>query len=156
MSKPVPYMDRTRRYYEAQGFEKPYIWATHTDVPFTPIAKPLAESTLAVITTAALYDRAPSDPRYVASFPTASPPTRLFANDLSWDKKATHMDDLSSYLPIDHLQRCVTDGRIGALTSRFHCAPTEYSTRRTTDADAPELLQRCLDDGADLVLLIPL
>ena len=43
--QPVPYMARTRRYYEAQGFERAYVWAHFEEVPFTPLAKPLAEST---------------------------------------------------------------------------------------------------------------
>ena len=52
---PVPYMDRSRRYYEVQGFDKPYVWAHFEEVPFTPLAKPLADSTLALLTTASLY-----------------------------------------------------------------------------------------------------
>ena len=64
---PVEYMDRTRRYYQAQGFERPYVWAHYQEVPFTPLAEPLAASTLTVITTSALYDREATDPRYVAS-----------------------------------------------------------------------------------------
>lgn len=156
MSEPVPYMARTRRFYEAQGFERPYRWAQHGAAPFTPLPKPLAECTLAIVTTAALYAREESDPRYVASAPVDDPPERLFADDLSWDKKATHMADRGSYLPLDPLRELVAEGRLGALAPRFHCAPTEYSQRRTRDVDAPELAKRCREDGADIVLLVPL
>ena len=83
--QPVEYMARTRRYYEAQGFEKAYAWAQHDDVPFTPLAKPLQESSLALICTSALYDRTREDAREVASGSTTHPPDRLYANDLSWD-----------------------------------------------------------------------
>ncbi len=155
-ASPVGYMERTRRYYEAQGFVKPYAWAHHDDVPFTPLAKPLAESRIALITTAALYDRGFEDLREVASAATASPPAGLFANDLSWDKNATHLDDRGSYLPIECLAELARQGRLGGVTARFHCAPTEYSQRRTREVDAPETLQRCQDDGADLALLVPL
>lgn len=154
--QPVPYMERSRLYYEAQGFERPYVWANFEDVPFAPLSKPLAESTLALITTASLYDRAASDPRAVASGATAEPPRRLFANDLSWDKKATHLDDLNSYFPIDHVRELVARGRIGRLAERFHCVPTEYSHRRTMASDAPEILKRCRHDSADVALLVPL
>ena len=44
MSAPVRYIDRTRDYYLGQGYDKPYEWAHHTDVPFTPLTKPLSES----------------------------------------------------------------------------------------------------------------
>ena len=156
MSEPVAYMARTRRYYEAQGFERPYRWARHETTPFAPLPKPLAECVLAVVTTAALYDREEADPRYVASASVAEPPARLFAGDLAWDKQATHLEDRASYLPLEALGELVAAGRLGALAPRFHCAPTEYSTRRTREADAPELARRCREDGADIVLLVPL
>ena len=153
---PVPYMERTRRYYEAQGFERPYVWAHHDEVPFTPLARPLAKSRLALVTTSALYDRVATDARYVASGSTKQPPERLFANDLAWDKQATHMDDRGSYLPLESLGDLVNSGHLGSLAERFHCAPTEYSKRRTLEADAPEILERCRADGTDIVLLVPL
>jgi hypothetical protein len=156
MSEPVGYMERSRRYYEAQGFERPYVWAHYDEVPFTVPAKPLADCTLAVITTASLHERNAADPRIVASFQSADPPSRLFASDLSWDREATHMDDINSYLPVEALGEFVAAGRIGGLARRFHCAPTEFSARRTLRSDAPELLARCRQDGADIALLIPL
>ena len=153
---PVDYMTRTRRYYEAQGFAKAYVWAHFRDVPFTPLAKPLADATLALVTTSALYDRAATDPRYVASAAMAPPPSRLYANDLAWDRNATHMEDRGSYFPVEPLAALVAQGRLGALAGRFHCVPTEYSQRRTLEGDAPEILRRCRDDGADIALLVPL
>ena len=155
-AQPVPYMDRTRRYYAAQGFEKAYAWAHFEDTPFTALKKPVAESTLALITTAALYDRQATDPRLVATGQTAEPPDRLFGNDLSWDKRATHLDDLNSYFPIDRLSELVSEGLLGRVAPRFHCVPTEYSQRRTLTKDAPEILARCREDGADIALLVPL
>ena len=155
-AQPVPYMARTRRYYAAQGFEKAYAWAHFDDTPFAPLAKSVADSTLALITTAALYDRQATDPRMVASGEVAEPPERLFGNDLSWDKRETHLDDLNSYFPIERLSELIADGRLGRLARRFHCVPTEYSQRRTMTNDAPEILARCQEDGADIALLVPL
>lgn len=154
--QPVPYMARTRGYYEAQGFERAYVWAHFEDVPFTPLGKPLTESKLAVVSTSALYDREATDPRYVASGSMQEPPARLYANDLAWAKNVTHMDDRGSYFPVEPLKAMVDDGRLGALSGRFHCAPTEYSQRRTREGDAPEILQRLREDGADIALLVPL
>jgi len=154
--RPIAYMERTRRYYEAQGFENPYVWAHFDDVPFTPPGKPLAESTLALITTMALHDRQESEPRYVASAATEKPPARLFGNDLAWDRSATHLEDRESYFPIEALRELVRRGRVGALAERFHCVPTEFSQRRTREQDAPEVLRRCREDGADIALLVPL
>ena len=155
-AQPVRYMDRTRRYYAAQGFEKAYAWAHFDDTPFTRPAKPVADSTLALITTAALYERQASDPRMVASAEADPPPERLYGDDLSWDKRATHLDDLNSYFPIDRLRELVAEGRLGGIAPRFHCVPNEYSQRRTITGDAPEILARCREDGADIALLVPL
>ncbi len=52
---PIPYMQRTRDYYLALGYDNPYRWAHFADVPFTPLTKPLAQARLALITTAAPY-----------------------------------------------------------------------------------------------------
>ena len=52
----MSYIDRTREYYAAQGYEKPYRWARHTEAPFAPLAKPLAQSTVALVTTAGFAD----------------------------------------------------------------------------------------------------
>ncbi len=155
-TRPVAYMERTRRYYEAQGFERAYRYAHHDDAPFAELPRPLSECTLGLITTASLHEREPLEPRSVASAGTASVPERLYANDLSWDKEATHLDDVNSFCPITPLKQLVDDGVLGALAPRFHCAPTEYSHRATLEHDAPEIHRRLREDGADVALLVPL
>lgn len=52
---PVPYLRRTREYYLALGYDEPYRWAHYRDVPFAPLGKPLAEASVALVTTAAPY-----------------------------------------------------------------------------------------------------
>jgi len=153
---PVAYMARTRDYYAAQGFERSYRWAHHDSAPFAPLAKPLAECTLGLVTTASRRYRENMSPREVDSGPMTPPPERLHTADLSWDKQATHTDDVNSFCPFEPLRSLEADGRIGALTSRFHCVPTEYSQRATVEQDAPEILERLRDDRADIALLVPL
>ena len=158
----MSYIDRTREYYRAQGYERPYEWAFFDEVPFAPLSKPLNESTLALITTASPFDRQSekSDgivaPKEVSSGPTDAPPKRLYTDDLSWDKEATHTEDLDSYFPIHRLRELVDAGRIGQLASRYHGVPTEYSQRRTMEEDAPEILRRCLEDRVNAAVLVPL
>ena len=48
---PIEYMARTRNFYGAQGFA-PYAWAHHEDIPWQPLAKPLVECRVAIVTTA--------------------------------------------------------------------------------------------------------
>ena len=157
----VRYIDRTREYYEAQGFERPYSWASHGDVPFSALSRPLAESVVALITTAnepsppGWQAGDPSPLRRVYSFSAGDPPD-LDTHDLSWHKLVTHTDDLDSYLPIHRLGELAGEGRIGDLAPRCHSVPTEYSQRRTVDRDAPEILKRVQEDGSDVAILVPL
>lgn len=152
----VRYIDRTHSYYEAQGFDRQYQYAHHGDVPFAPLSKPLAECTVGVVTTASLVYRPPLAPRTVDSGSTSGAPEKLYTDDLSWDKNATHTDDRESFCPVDCLQGLADEGRIGALAPRFHCAPTEYSQRTTRESDAPEILERLRADGVDVAVLLPL
>jgi hypothetical protein len=155
-SEPVGYMARTQAYYEAQGFERAYRYAHHAEAPFALPARPLAECTVGLVTTASVYPRAPLEPRRIESVRTVPPPARLYTADLSWDKKATHTGDVNSFCPIEPLQTLARQGTIGRLAARFHCAPTEYSQRTTTLQDAPGILRRLREDGADVALLVPL
>src|SRR5215472_5769526 len=58
---PIGYMKRTRDYYASIGYTTPYRWAHYTSAPFQPLRKPLAESRVTIITTAAPFDPAKGD-----------------------------------------------------------------------------------------------
>jgi hypothetical protein len=158
----LSYIDRTREYYEAQGYSQPYAWARHTSAPFTRLPKPLAACRVGLITTASpWHDQQAVDgvlrgAKQVYSHPSDPPPERLYTDDLSWDKESTHTDDVPSFLPLAQLEAFATEGRIAAAPARFHGVPTDYSQRRTLEKDAPELHRRLREDGADVVLLVPL
>lgn len=160
--EPVRYVDRTREYYAAQGYERPYRWARFEDVPFAPLARPLAESRATLVTTAAPWcDEPPRDgvlrgDRAVWSGDSAHPPERLYTEHLAWDKQATHTRDVESFLPLRCLAALAQEGRIRDLAPRFHGVPTDYSQRNTIESDAPEILRRCREDAVDVALLVPL
>ena len=158
----VSYIDRTREFYLAQGYESPYQWAYFDEVPFTRLSGALSECRLTLITTASPFrEECTSEgglpmPKEVSSGATDAPPERLYTADLAWDKETTHTDDLDSFFPIHRLQELVDAGQIGSLAARFHGVPTEYSQRRTMEQDAPEVLHRCREDEVDAALLVPL
>ena len=56
LDQPIRYIERTRNYYLGLGYDNPYIWAHFIDAPFTPLAKPLNQSVLGLITTAVPFD----------------------------------------------------------------------------------------------------
>jgi hypothetical protein len=162
---PIPYMKRTRDYYELLGF-KPYRWAHSVDVPFTPLRAPLGRARVALITTAAPYqpeagDQGPRAPYNAAakfyqvySVSTESEPD-LRISHIGYDRLHTHARDINSYFPLARLKAAVAAGRIGTLTPRVQGAPTNRSQRVTVETDAPELLRRCQEDRADAVVLVP-
>ncbi|MBV8413166.1 MAG: hypothetical protein JOY64_36465 [Alphaproteobacteria bacterium] len=155
---PVPYMERTRNYYRALGYEKDYMWAHHDDVPFARPPKSLRDMTVALITTAGppdLSNRDVGNRKHVWSGEVAAPPLS-FDTDLAWDKEATHTDDRETFLPIDAMGKLVADGTVAALSPRFHGAPTDYSHRKTCEHDAPQILRRLREDRVDAALLTAL
>ena len=156
---PVRYIERTRAYYRALGYAKDYVWATFEDVPFSTLRKSLGDCRIGLVTTASAHDPAihgPGHVRQVWSGAVAPPPDTLFTANLAWDKESTHTRDRESFLPIETVSALVREGRVGGLAAHFHGVPTEYSQRKTIDDDAPQVLRRLRDDGADAAILCPL
>jgi hypothetical protein len=162
---PIPYMQRTRDYYQTLGFN-PYRWAHFVDVPFAPLRVPLARARVALITTAAPFqpdvgDQGPGAPYNAAakfyrvySISTATVPD-LRISHVGYDRLHTTAADINTYLPLAQLQAAAAAGRIGSLAPRLHGAPTNRSHRVTLETDVPELLRRCQEDGADAAVLVP-
>ena len=154
------YIDRTRHYYAAQGYEQPYQWARNDEVPFAKLSKPLSGSRLTLITTSGPWSVQDKEvlrgKREVWSGSTSEPPEKLFTDHLSWDKENTHTEDVGSFLPITRIREYVAQGRLGSIAPRYHGVPTDYSQRATREKDAPQILERCLEDGVDIALLVPL
>lgn len=156
---PVAYMERTRAYYRALGYANDYVWARHDEVPFTPLPKALAAMRLGLVTTASppgLGNRDARGVRHVWSGEVDPPPADLFTDNLAWDKDSTHTRDRGSYLPIEVAAELAGQGRFAGLACRFHGVPTEYSQRKTLERDAPEVLRRLREDGADGAILCAL
>ena len=163
---PIPYLQRTRDYYQALGYGEPYVWAHYSEVPFQPLTKPVRESRVALITTAAPFqpgkgDQGPGAPYNAAakfyqvySAPVDAKPD-LRISHVGYDRANTVPEDLDAYFPLARLHDAVAAGRLGGLTPRFHGAPTNRSHRVTMETDAPELLRRCREDGADVAVLVP-
>lgn len=161
---PIPYLQRIRDYYLALGYGAPYEWAHYAQVPFQPLHKPLAQSRVAIITTAAPYqadkgDQGPGAPyNAAAKFYTVysgdtSKDHNLRISHVAIDHKHTTAEDSGSYFPLPELRRAVERGRIGSVASRFHGLPTNRSHRTTLETDCPEIVARCKADGVDAAIL---
>ena len=153
----VPYMERTRLYYRALGYQSDYQWAHFDDTPFTPLGKPLQQCRLAIVTTAMPDTPEGREHRQVYSLPSLPPPASMYTDDLAWHREVTHTDDVGSFLPVEQMHYLAEEeGLFAGLSRHVHCLPTEYSQRKTLEQDAPEILKRLREDQADIALLVPL
>lgn len=163
---PIPYLQRIRDYYVGLGYGTPYVFAHYADVPFTPLAKPLADARVALVTTAATYRPGAGDQGAHAPYNAAAKFYSVYSADstadhdlrishVAIDRAHTTAEDPGSYFPLPALREAARHGRIGAVTPRFHGAPTNRSHRTTLETDVPEIVARCTADAADAVLLVP-
>ena len=163
---PVPYLERIRTYYQTLGYGAPYRWAQYAEVPFTALSKPVAESRVALVTTAAPYQPDRGDQGPGAAYNAAAKFYKVYSGDAAGepdlrvshvgiDRKHTTAEDIHTWLPLAQLKRLAAEGRIGELAPRFHGAPTNRSQATTIEQDCPDILARLREDGSDMAVLVP-
>lgn len=163
--QPIRYMDRIRTYYQTLGYGKPYEWAHFADVPFQPLKKPLADSQVALITSAAPYQPGKGDQGPGAAYNASAKFYEVYSGEtakdhdlrishIGYDRNHTTAEDSRTWFPLAQLRRLASEGRIGGLTERFHGAPTNRSHRTTIEIDCAEILARCRQDGADVAVIV--
>jgi D-proline reductase (dithiol) PrdB len=162
---PIPYMGRTRTYYQALGHD-PYVWAKFEDVPFVRLNSPLSDCCIALVTTAAPYDpskgeQGPGAPYnasakfYQVYSGSSSSDPDLRISHVAIDRTHTTAEDQNSYFPLAALRRALDKGQIGRIADRFHGLPTNRSQRTTIEVDCPELVDRVVQDGGEAAILVP-
>ena len=133
----------------------------HDDAPFAPLAKPLSEAKLALVTTAGLHLRgdapfASGDQTYRV-IPSSSPASAILQSHTSigFDRTAI-MRDINVTFPIDRLRELVERGTIGELSERFYSfLGANRDPKRIIEETGPEVAGKLLDEGVDAVLLTP-
>ena len=161
----IRYLDRTRNYYAAQGYT-PYRWAHFDDVPWAPTQKPLAQSRVVLVTTAAPFQPELGDQGPGAAYNAAAKFFEVFAkpveptpdlriSHIGYDRKHCAADDPNTWLPVAALARAAQVGTVGSVAPELIGLPTNRSQRVTVEQDAPEVLAHCERLQADVVLLVP-
>lgn len=162
---PIAYMARTRAYYVALGFETPYRWAHNVDAPFAPLARPLAETRVALVTTAARVDPGKGDQGPGAAYNGAAKFFEAYAepveggramgiSHIAYDRAHIRAEDPDSFFPLARLRQAAVEGRIGGLTNSFFGLPTNRSQATTIERDAPALLELLRAGGAEAAILV--
>jgi D-proline reductase (dithiol) PrdB len=141
---PIPYMARTREYYQ----------------------EPLAQSRVAIVTTAAPFDPAKGDQGPGAKYNGGAKFYQVYDGDsagehdlrishIAYDRVHTTAADSATWFPMLQLRQLADTGTIGEVAPRFFGAPTNRSQRVTMEIDAPEILARCRADKVDAAVLVP-
>ena len=156
----VRYIDKTRDYYGNEGYDTPYRWAHFNEIPFTRLAKPLSACRVGLVTTSEMAVRGEpgaweeDDPaRDVYSMRTDTPVAKLYSQKEAYDRHATTLDDVDSYLPLTRLAELAAEGRITDVAPRFQVIYSQYSQRKTLTVDAPEILRQMREDRVDVAVL---
>ena len=170
---PVPYMQRTRDYYTAIGYTTPYRWAHHVEAPFHKLSKPLSQSRVTLITTAAPYDPAKGDQGPGAAYNGGAKFYKVYDGDtakqhdlrishIGYDRKHTSATDSGTWFPLPQLlkaQRARADRRGRAALLRRADQPQPSRHHRHRRAGNPGALPcrqgRCRRAGAELPGLPP-
>jgi hypothetical protein len=127
---PIPYMARTLEYYQAIGYTTPYRWAHYIEAPFQPLRKPLDQSRVTIITTAAPFDPGKGDQGPGAKYNAAAKFYSVYDGDTSkahdlrishiaYDRVHSSADDSGTWFPLPQLLRLAQEGKIGEVAPRF-------------------------------------
>jgi len=156
----VRYIDRTREQYSALGYGQ-YAWVHEPTVPpWAPLTKPLSECRLGLVASGGIYARGQTaftfkDDTTYRAIPTDIDTAELRATHFAYDLTDARRD-INCVFPLDTLRGLVADGTVGGLAPNFlTCMGGIYSSRRVRDQLAPAIVERCLNDRIDGLLLVP-
>ena len=168
MTEHVRYIDKTRDYYRNAGYTQDYAWADNEECAFTPLTKPLAECRIGLVSTASMIrvgeDGQPlettrivgSSKLEVFSVNSDWPVARLRSTSVDHDRFQTDMVDVNAYFPKDHLRAFAEEGIISGFAEECVRILPNYSKRKVSNVDAPEVLRRMREAGVDAIVLTPI
>ena len=157
---PIDYIERTREQYAALGYP-PYHWVTNPDTPpFTPLRKPLHESTVGLIASGGIYRHGQiafhyKDDLSYREIPVSTPNSELRISHFAYDTRDAMLDPAVVF-PLQTLRELTSVSRIGALArNAYTFMGGIYSSRKVAQLLAPALAARLLKDEVDVAILVP-
>lgn len=146
-------------------FLKSYPWRRIDPVPWSPLRKKLAECRLALVTSAGLVMS--DQDRFDKSIRGGDPSFREIRGDAdvsalvdthrseSFDHRGMG-EDRNVAFPLDRIRELAERGRIGSVNHRhLSLMGSITAPGRFIKKHAPEAAQRLVDDGVDVVMLVP-
>jgi D-proline reductase (dithiol) PrdB len=160
--EPVRYVELLNQRYQAQGFP-PYQWTVNTDTTFTVPTVPLAESTVAMLTSGGVshcsmpaWDAYAKNDLRLDEVDPASRAAEFQVHDSYYDTADAELD-VNCVFPIDRLRELAAAGVVGAVAARHWSGfmGRIYSRRTVQEEAAPALAEQLRRDHVNLFLLVP-
>ena len=133
--------------------------------PWTPLAKPLSECCVAIVTSSGLIRK--SDAAFDLSLPEGDPSFRTISADTNpreltfshvstnWDRTGFAMD-VNVIFPVERLRELADEGIIGSVASTHYAFMGAIFNVEPLIADtAPEVGRRLRSAGVDIALMVP-
>jgi D-proline reductase (dithiol) PrdB len=158
--EPIDYIQRTREQYDALGYPA-YRWVVNEDIPpFTPLRRPLAESTVGLVASGGIYQVGQTAFHFRDDLSYRAIDTQISASELRVSHFAYDTDDarrdVNVVFPYQTLKDLAGLGRIGALSRRAYTFMGGiYSARKVREVLAPSMAQQLLRDEVDVVIMVP-
>ncbi len=156
----IRYIERITTSYDALGYDR-YQWHHRsTKPPFLKPEKPLAECKVGMIATGGVYKAGQvafhyKDDTSYRAISSVAEASSLRATHFAYDLSGAR-EDINVVFPIEGLRTLKQEGFVGSLANNYlACMGGIYSQRAVTDDLAPQLVQRCIDEEIDVVLLVP-
>lgn len=157
---PADYIAETRQLYDSLGFDS-YRWAERPEPPaWAPIDKPLSECRITLVGSGGIYRRGQiafhtKDDTSVRMISSDTPTTELRTAHFAYDQTDARIDT-NCVFPLDRLRELADDGMIKSLSENAYAFMGGiYSTRRLESETVPLLVEKCLAEEPDVVLLVP-
>jgi D-proline reductase (dithiol) PrdB len=149
----------------ASRWAKSHQFVEGRDIPWTPLSKPVAESVIALVTTAGVHLK--SQEPFDMDDPDGDPSFREIPSDArKEDLTITHKyydhsaadRDINVVLPLDRMREFVAGGRIRGVAPAVYGFMGHIHGRHLSmllAESAPEVARCLKTDGADAVVLTP-
>ena len=167
MTEHVQYIDKTRAYYRRAGYTQDYGWANNDGCALTPLPKPLKDCRVGLVSTASLVRISDQGEALDASRIMGTSRLEVFELDSDWpsdrlrstsedhDRFQTDMTDVGAYFPKDALKALADQGHIAGFAQTCWRILPNYSKRKVSHVDAPEVLRLARAAGVDAMLITP-
>ncbi len=151
----VAYIPRTRELYASYA---PYRWVINEDAPWTPLAKPLRECKVALISSGGVHHKDQVPFRDDVSYYKISRDVDI--EDLCISHSGYRTDDArqdpNCVFPIERMRELAAEGVMGEFADpAYTFAGGIYSARKVRDELAPSLVEELTANRVDLCYLVP-